>query len=227
LLKLTGKAFLDKSNTLCSKLIKSLAQQISKLKKTCQFGIVVGGGNILRGEEQGLQMGLTPAFGHQAGMLATMINGLILQDIFQQEDVKTSLLSALFCPQICPIISQQNILEALNNETVIIFAGGTGVPFFTTDTNAVARCLQMGAKEVWKATGADGVYTADPKKDPDATLLKKVKYFDAIDKKLGIIDTTAIALAEKHKVKIRVFNIFSEDALLKASEDEGFGSLIN
>jgi len=214
---------LDKSESLSTEIIRSIAQQIKSLKNTHKFGIVIGGGNILRGEEQGLKIGLTPAFGHQAGMLATMINGLILQDVFQQEGIATSLLSALFCPQICPIISQQNI----QNDAAIIFVGGTGAPYFTTDTNAIVRSLQIGANEVWKATDADGVYTTDPKKDPDATLIKKLKYFDVIGKKLGIMDTTAIALAEKHKIRIRVFNIFSQNAILKASEDESFGSLIN
>ena len=228
LLKLTGKIFLSKDGrTLNSELIQHIIDQIKQLEDTLQFGIVVGAGNIFRGEEQGKQLGLTPAFGHQAGMLATMINGLILKDIFYQKKVAASLLSAIICPQIADPISQQRVNADLNESKVILFSGGTGAPFFTTDTNAVVRCLQMGASEVWKATGVDGIYTSDPAKNKDAALIKKIQYSDAISKKLNIIDLTAMTLAQKYDVIIRVFNIFEPDALIKASKNIEFGSIIN
>ena len=228
LLKLTGKAFLDqKTNALSSETIRHIAAQIRTLRNRYLFGIVVGGGNILRGEEQGQQIGLTPTYAHQTGMLATVINSLILQNIFKQEQLETALLSALFCPQICPALSQQKVDESLKQNDVIIFAGGTGAPFVTTDTNAIIRGLQIEAKQVWKGTDTDGIYSSDPKKNPDSILEKELQFFDVIEKNLGIMDIAAVALAEKHKMEIRVFDIFEKNALIKASEDTSFGSLIS
>jgi len=227
LLKLTGKILLSKQHNLSATLITKIISQIKQLKNTHHFGIVVGGGNILRGEEQGKQLGLTPTFGHQAGMLSTMINGLILKDLFDQQGLEASLLSAITCPQIADPISQQQVDASLDQGKVILFVGGTGAPFFTTDTNAVVRCLQIGASEVWKGTGVDGIYGSDPAKDRDATLIKKITYSDAISQKLGIMDTTAMALAQTYNVTIRVFNIFEPDALLRASKSLNFGSIIN
>jgi len=228
LLKLTGEVFLSNDGTfLSTERIKTITDQINRLSDKYQFGIVVGGGNILRGEKQGKQIGLTPSYGHQTGMLATIINGVILKDTFEQKGLCTCLLSSIFCPQVSEILSDQNIQTALRKNNTIIFVGGTGAPFFTTDTNAIIRGLQMGAAEVWKATGVDGVFDSDPEKNPDAKFLKKIKYSDAISKKLGILDMTAMVMAEKHNLNTRVFNIFKPDALVKTSESEDFGSLIH
>jgi len=227
LLKLTGKVLSAASGQcLGSQLIEQLIAQIKKLKDTHLFGIVVGGGNILRGDEQGAQLGLCPSVGHQAGMLATMINGLILKDLLGKHNIEATLLSAIVCPQICDAVSQVNIEHALKHERILIFVGGTGAPFFTTDTNALVRALQMGAAQVWKGTDVDGAYSGDPRTNKDATLIKKIKYCDAISQKLGIMDTASLTLAQKHGITIKVFNIFEENALIKADKNQDFGSLI-
>ena len=227
LLKLTGNILRSASEQeLNSEKITHVIKQIKKLKETINFGIVIGGGNILRGDQQGKAIGLRPAVGHQVGMLATIINGVIIKDLLEQQSIPTTLLSAIVCPQICNPISQENIDHALAHNKIIVFSGGTGAPFFTTDTNAVVRALQIGAQEVWKATGVNGVYSKDPAKNPDAQLLKKIKYSDAISQKPGILDTTALTLAEKHAITMRVFNVFDKDSLIKAAKDKTFGSLI-
>jgi len=228
LLKLTGQMLSGQNgNILDIKPVEKIRTQIKELKDSYDFAIVIGGGNILRGEQQGKKLGLSLSLGHQAGMLATMINGLILKDIFEQQDIKTQLLSSIVCPQICDSISQDNIEKAFQENKTLIFVGGTGAPFFTTDTNAIVRALQIKATQVWKGTNIDGVYSADPNKDANATAIKKINYSDAISQKLGIMDATALILAQKHRITIRVFNIFEDNALIKASQNQQFGSVIS
>ncbi len=227
LLKLTGEILFarDKSALSATKL-NQVIDQIKKLASTHQFGIVVGGGNFFRGRQHGKKLGMTASVGHQVGMLATMMNGLILKDLFEQRNMHTSLFCAIPCPEIGAPTSQQAILSAMKREDMMVFTGGTGNPFFTTDTNAVLRGLQIEADEVWKGTSVDGVYDADPAKNSDAKLLREVTYKQALDMKLGIMDATAFALAGEHKQIIRVFNIFKKDALINAAKKKDFGSII-
>lgn len=227
LLKLTGEIFLsaDKAS-LSAHSINHLLAQIKKLSATHLFGIVIGGGNFFRGSLHGAALGMKSASGHEVGMLATMMNGLILKDLLEQQGMQTTLFCAIQCAQIGTPISQQAIDNALRANHVLIFTGGTGNPFFTTDTNAVLRSLQINADEIWKGTTVDGIYEADPRKNPQAKKLKKVSYHDALLNNLGIMDATAYALAEQHKQRIRVFNVFTPNALLHAVEDENFGSII-
>jgi uridylate kinase len=206
---------------------KDLIEQIKLIKQKHSISIVIGGGNIIRGDAQSLASGTTPAIAHQAGMLATVINGLILKDILEKNNIEAELLSSIVCPQICKAVSQENIDNACKEDKVIIFTGGTGAPFFTTDTNMIIRALQVGAKEVWKCTNIDGVYSSDPKKDKNAKILKNIKYSQAISQNLEIMDITALILAEKHKIIVRVFNIFEDNSLIKASNNINFGSLIS
>jgi uridylate kinase len=227
LLKLTGNALLDReSNLLSTETIKSLAQQIITLSLSHQFGIVVGGGNFFRGSQHGTRLGLTPAVGHQIGMLATMMNGAIIQDIFEQYGIQTTLFSALTCPTIGQVISQQALGHALEQGHTLIFSGGTGVPFVTTDTNAVIRACQIGAHEVWKATTVDGVYSTDPHHDASAQRLRQLSYAKALTDHLAIVDTTALVLGLENALQIRVFNIFEKNALVQAAEQPLFGSTI-
>lgn len=227
LLKLTGEIFLDReTKSLSAEAINSVIMQIKKLNHTHQFGIVVGGGNFFRGNEHGKRLGITPSVGHQIGMLATLMNGLILKDLLEQQGLHAALLCAMPAPEIGEAISQQNINHALDHDCTIIFAGGTGNPFFTTDTNAILRSLQIGAAEVWKGTSIDGVYDADPKTNPHAKRLRMVRYCDALEKKLGIMDLTAYAMAEQYDKPVRVFNIFEENALIQAAQNKEFGSII-
>ncbi len=226
LLKLTGEIFLDKNGAPTSENVRSVIAQIKKLSDQFQFGIVVGGGNFFRGSQHGTRMGVRSSVGHQIGMLATMMNGLMLKDFIEQDELSAELLCAMPSPEIGKPISQQSIYTSLKKDEILIFTGGTGNPYFTTDTTAILRALQIQADQVWKGTSIDGVYSADPKKDATAKKLETITFKDAIEKQLGIMDLTAYAMAEQHDETIRIFDIFAPDALLHAARDPQFGSTI-
>lgn len=227
LLKITGEAFLSKDKkTLDIQLLQSVAQQIRAVADTHRFGIVIGGGNFFRGNKQGKTLGITPSIGHQIGMLATTMNGLLIKDVFEREGVCCTLFCAVPSPEIGIPISQQAINISLSKGKTLIFTGGTGNPFFTTDTTSILRALQIGAGCVWKGTSVDGIYTADPVQDPQAMLLKKVTYRQALLDNLRIMDATAFALAQEHDLCIRVFNIFEKDAIISATKNNDFGSRV-
>jgi uridylate kinase len=228
LLKLTGTIFNDqKTNALTMAYITTLIKQIDQLRNTYHFSIVIGGGNFFRGNQQGKLLGLTADIGHQIGMLATMMNGLIIKDCCDQHIVPSTLLSAVPCPLIGNNISSQTITQALAHNELIIFTGGTGNPFFTTDTNAILRGLQIKADEVWKGTNVDGIYTADPKTDQAAQIIKSISHKEALRLNLAILDSTAYALAEEYHMPVRVFNIFTPHALITATQDKNFGSILH
>lgn len=230
LIKLSGESLfgsrpdgLGKNNI---NLIQSVVDQISSIRKTHKVGIVVGGGNFFRASKQGIDLGLRRSSADSVGMIATVMNGLILHDFFERNGVPSEVLSAFEIFGVVPVISNQRIEKALSENKVIIFAGGTGNPFFTTDTCAVLRALQIGSNLVWKVTSVDGVYDSDPRKNSNAKFLKQLKYSDFIGNNLEVMDLTAISLAQKHNIKIKVFNLFAEDALRKAASDVNFGSTI-
>lgn len=228
LLKLTGEAFISSQNqNLTPLLINEILEQIKQLSATIQFGIVVGGGNFFRGKQHGKIMGISSAVGHQIGILATLLNGLMLKDLLEQHNLKTSLFSAVMCPEMATSISQQAIENALINDDIIVFAGGTGNPFFSTDTTAVLRGLQINAEQIWKASHVDGIYTADPQQDPRAKLLPSLTFKYALDHHLGIMDATAFALAAENKQTVRVFSAFIPNSLLQAAQNNNFGSTIH
>ena len=220
LLKLTGNV-LDKGPAL----LENIAAQIKQLDQT--FGIVIGGGNFFRGARQSKELHISEHTGHKIGMLATIMNGLIIQDIFEQAGITTTLFSALPCETVALPISPQGLHKALRDSHCVIFSGGTGNPYFSTDTTAVVRALQMKAKQIWKATKVEGIYSADPQKDTTAELLKNVTYQQALEQDLGIMDATAFALAKDHDLELRVFNIFSDNALIQAAQDPHFGSRVS
>ena len=227
LLKLTGELFLNQKNKkLSADAVNDIIRQIKELHNTHQFGIVVGGGNFFRGKEHGKLLGISQSMGHQVGMLATMMNGLILKDLLEQQGIATEHVCAISSPEIGKPISQQAITTALNNDRTLIFSGGTGNPFFTTDTTSILRALQARADEVWKGTHVAGVYDKDPNKYPDAQLIKKLTFSQALQEKLGIMDATAYALAQQHQQSVRVFDIFTENALVRAAHEQNFGSII-
>lgn len=207
--------------------LTNFANQIKKLTKNYKIGIVIGGGNFFRASKQGVQLKMQQPNADAIGMLATVMNGIILQDILKQINLESVVLSAFLIDSIVPRVNQTLIDSALSENKIIIFVGGTGNPFFTTDTNAVLRALQIGSKQVWKATKVDGIYSADPMVDKKATKFKNIEYSKVLENNLKIIDPTAITLAAENNVKIRVFNVFEKDALLKVSEDFDFGSTIS
>jgi uridylate kinase len=232
LIKISGELFnqhdgSQREHTCVDKtFVYSLIQQIKTLAKDHQIGIVIGGGNFFRGCKEGNQLSLRPTTADSIGMLATIMNGLILQDFLQEAGIKTALLSAVDIPIIARPIRQSIIDEALDANRCLIFAGGTGNPFFTTDTTAVLRALQMGAQEVWKATKVDYVYDGNPSIDPAAKPIHKLTYQSALDQKLHIMDLTALTLAQEHKLRMRVFNLFADNALINVAQDPDFGSTI-
>ncbi len=226
LLKLTGNTFTNDKGELDSSLLRSIASQIKQLSDY-SFAIVTGAGNFFRGNQHGKKLGLSQSQAHQIGMLATGLNGLIIQDIFSQEGLDSSILTAFECPTLGHAISSHTIKTIQAKSKVIIFVGGTGNPYFSTDTAAVIRGLQIGADQIWKATNVDGIYDKDPNKDSSAQLIKQISYDDAYNNGLKIMDATAFALAREHSLPIRIFNIFEPDALIKAANNADFGSFVS
>lgn len=226
LLKITGQILLDEQGNLSANNIKSLAEQIQKLKEDFIFNIVIGGGNFFHGQEQSKKLHITQNTSHYIGMLATCMNGLILQDIFIQNNIKTTLFSALTCSEISCKVSIQNLKQALDTEDCIIFSGGTGNPYFTTDTTAVVRALQINAYELWKGTKVNGIYDKDPLIYKDAQFFQTVSSSYALKNKLDIMDQTAFALARQYTLNIRVFRIFDQNSLIKAVTEKNYGSLV-
>lgn len=227
LLKLTGKIFAQSGSGFSSTdAANEIVEQIKKLSEKYWFGIVIGGGNIFRGDEHGKRIGLNPNVAHQVGMLATALNALIFGNLCHDVGMETSLLTEVGSPTIGQPITNHTINKAIENNKHAIFAGGTGNPFFTTDTNSVLRALQIGSTEVWKASNVDGIYDCDPNKDGNAKQIKTITFKDAIDKRLKFMDLTALCMAEEHNLKVKVFDLFQENSLLKAVEDSNFGSLV-
>jgi uridylate kinase len=227
LLKLTGEIFISKDRTFTLDHAHAIIRQIKQLCHNYQIGIVIGGGNFFRGTKQSTEFGIQPTFGHYIGMLATAMNGLIIRDLCEQANLSATLFCALTCPEIGTPISQQSIANALKIHDCLIFSGGTGSPFVTTDTNAIIRSLQLGAHEIWKGTGVDGIYDDDPARNKQAHLIKRISFHDVLKKKLEIMDATAFTLAAQHNQTIRIFNIFTDNALIHAAHDTNFGSTIH
>jgi len=229
LLKLSGEILTTSpiNSTLSgSDLIVHIAKQIKELAPTHQFSIVLGGGNFFRGASDYTTYNISQATAHHVGMLATLSNGLIIQEKLRYAGVHTVLLSGIACPQIAQSITPQAIASALEKKHCIIFVGGTGSPFFTTDTTGVVRALQIEADQMWKGTKVGGIYHHDPEKIAHQTPIKTISYDDIISKQLHIMDLTAITMAKDHQMPIRVFNIFTHNALIQAAQKNDFGSRV-
>ncbi|MCK4651042.1 UMP kinase [Candidatus Babeliales bacterium] len=229
IIKLSGELFFSLTNQEKKddkKYLYNIAKQLKELKKDYRVGIVIGAGNIFRGEQASKKLEIKITTAHNAGMIATIINGLLFHDLLTTQEIDSILFSAIHCPQIAEIIKQDKLDKALKENKILIFSGGTSNPFFTTDTTSVIRALQIGATEFWKGTKVEGIFTADPVEQKDAKLLKKLNYNQVIEKDLKFMDLTAITLAKQHNLKIRIFNIFEENSLIKASKDANFGSVI-
>ena len=176
------------------------------------LGVVVGGGNILRGAQIS-EDGLSRPTADAMGMLATVMNALVLEAAVERSGVSARTMSALAMPQVCETYERQRALRHLDDGRVIIFAGGTGNPYFTTDTTAILRAAEMGCDAVFKATDVDGVYTADPKRDPSAKRYDRLAHQEALDRNLKIMDATAFALARENNMPIIVFSIREPGAI--------------
>jgi uridylate kinase len=176
------------------------------------LGVVVGGGNIFRGVEVSSR-GVSRTTGDAMGMLATVMNGLALEAAIERAGARARTLSAIAMPQLCESFSRQRAQKHLTHGRIIVLVGGTGNPFFTTDTTAVLRAVEIGADAVLKATNVDGVYSADPKKDPNATRFERLSHQDAIAGDLRVMDAAAFALARENMMPIIVFSIQQPGAI--------------
>ena len=196
------------------------------VERGCEVSIVIGGGNIFRGLS-GAAQGMDRVQGDYMGMLATLINSMALQAELEKQGIKTELLSGLAIEPICKEMSRRRAIEAMQQGRVVIIGGGTGNPFFTTDTASTLRAIEIEADVILKGTRVDGVYTADPEKDPTATKYQRLSFHEALDKKLKIMDLTAFALAESNNLPIYVFDMNRPGNLTRVVEGEEVGTLVS
>ena len=227
LLKLSGESLMgDQSYGISPAMLSQYAADIKAVvDRGCQVGIVIGGGNIFRGLS-GAANGMDRVQGDYMGMLATLINSMALQAELEKQGMRTELLGGLAVEPICKEMSRRRAVEAMEAGRVVIVSGGTGNPFFTTDTASTLRAIEMQADVILKGTRVDGVYTADPEKDPSATKYMRLTYSEALEKKLKIMDLTAFALAEDNDLPIYVFDMNRQGNLLRVVEGEESGTLV-
>ena len=227
LLKLSGEALTGtESFGIDPKILDLMALEIGQLVGIgVQVGLVVGGGNLFRGAA--LQAaGLDRVTGDHMGMLATVMNALALRDALERSNIATQVMSAIPMSGVVDHYDRRKAVRALTDGDVVIFAAGTGNPFFTTDSSACLRGIEMGAELVLKATKVDGVYSADPMKEPDAVKYDYLTYDEVLDKKLEVMDLTAICLCRDHDLTVRVFEMEKQGALLNIVRGGDDGTLI-
>ena len=227
LLKLSGEALMgDDAYGINRETILRMANEVAEVSKLgVEVAVVIGGGNIFRGMAGGAA-GMDRATADYMGMLATVMNSLALADTMNNIGLTARVMSAISIEQVVEPYVRPKALQYLEEGKVVVFAAGTGNPFFTTDTAAALRGAEIGAQLVLKATKVDGVYTADPKKDPSATRYDKLTFDEAIAKNLGIMDATAFAVCRDQKLPIKVFSIFKPRALKRVVMGEDEGTLV-
>lgn len=225
LLKLSGESLMGKqSYGIAPEMLEQYAKDIKTVvDKGVEVAIVIGGGNIFRGLS-GASKGMDRVQGDYMGMLATLINSMALQAELEKQGMKTELLSGLAIEPICKEMSRRRAIEAMQEGRVVVIGGGSGNPFFTTDTASTLRAIEIKADVILKGTRVDGVYTADPEKDPTATKFKTLTFQDALSKKLKIMDLTAFALCEENNLPIYVFDMNQPGNLLKVVTGEAIGT---
>jgi uridylate kinase len=229
LLKLSGEALAgEQGYGIDPAVLERLAQEIRTIHELrVQTAIVIGGGNIFRGLHAA-QNGMDRASADYMGMLATVINGLALQGTLERAGLMTRCQSAIDMPAVAEPYIRRRAIRHLEKGRIVIFAAGTGNPFFTTDTAAALRAVEVGAEIIFKATMVDGIYTADPLKDRNAVRLPHVTYIDALNRGLRVMDTTAISLCMENKLPIGVFNLNVPGNLLRVvSGDPAVGSYVS
>lgn len=228
-LKLSGEAFADPDigYGIDPATVRRVATEIAEAQQTgVEIAIVVGGGNIFRGVSKAAE-GMDPASADYMGMLATVINALALRDALEKVDVPTRVQSAISMRQLSEPYIRLRAIRHLEKGRVVIFAAGTGNPFFTTDTTAALRAVEIGAEVVMKATNVDGVYDADPTINPNAVLLEEITYMEVIAEDLKVMDLTAITMCKDHNLPITVFNISKPGNIVKAVRGERLGTLVH
>ncbi len=227
LLKLSGEALMgDQNFGIDPPMIGRLADEVKELAGAgIQVGMVIGGGNIFRGA--GLaEAGMNRVSGDHMGMLATIMNALAMQDALERRQVHARVMSALKINQICEDYIQRRAVRHLEKGRITLFAAGTGNPFFTTDSAASLRAIEIGADLLIKATKVRGVYSADPMKVPDARFYNRLTFTQAVNEDIKVMDATALVLCRDNRIPLRVMNIYESGALMRLVQGEDIGTLV-
>jgi uridylate kinase len=227
LLKLSGEALMGEQDFgIDPTIVKRVSEEIAEVVEAgVEVGLVVGGGNIFRGVSLA-SGGMDRAAADHMGMLATVINALSMQDGLERAGMTVRVMSALPIHQVCEDYVRRRAIRHLEKGRVVIFAAGTGNPFFTTDSAATLRGIEINADLVLKATKVDGVYTADPMKDSNAKRYSRLSFDEVLDRKLGVMDLTAIVLCRDHDMPLKVFDMNKHGALLRIMQGEDEGTLV-
>lgn len=228
LLKLSGEALMgEKQYGIDSKRLSEYAEEIKAVvDEGIQVAIVIGGGNIFRGMS-GIETGVDRVQGDHMGMLATVINGLALQSALELKGVETRLQSAIKINEVAEPFIRRRAIRHLDKGRVVIFGGGTGNPYFTTDSAAVLRAIEIEADVILKGTRVDGIYTSDPEKDKTATKFDSISFADVLLKGLKVMDTTAFTLSQENELPIVVFDMNTRGNLLKIVDGQNIGTVVN
>lgn len=228
LLKLSGEALMGEQNYgIDTNVAESVAKEVKAIHKLgVEVAIVVGGGNIFRGVSKSAG-NMDRAAADYIGMLATVMNAVVLQDALEKQDVFTRVMSAIDIPQLAESFIRRRAVRHLEKMRVVIFAAGTGNPYFTTDSAAALRACEIKAEVIFKATKVDGIYSDDPMKNPDATRFERISYQEVLEKQLKVMDTSAISLCMENNLPIMVFNMKKEGNIIKAvGGDTSIGTLV-
>jgi uridylate kinase len=227
LLKLSGEALMgDAEYGIQPEVISRFAKEISELNaQGVELGIVIGGGNIFRGAGLAAS-GMDRVSGDHMGMLATVMNALALQDALEQNGTFCRVMSAIRIHEVCEDYLRRRAIRHLEKGRVVIFAAGTGNPFFTTDSAASLRAVEVGAELMLKATQVDGVYSDDPRKNPDAVRYNELTYDEVINNRLAVMDTTAVVMCQEQNIPLRVFDVHETGNLTKIIYGEDVGTLV-
>ncbi|CAL7963969.1 UMP kinase [Gammaproteobacteria bacterium] len=227
MLKLSGEALLGKrTSSIDTAVIENIAHEIKPLASgKVQVGIVVGGGNFFRGAKLN-QVLISRVTGDHLGMVATMLNALAIRDVFAHLNIPTKIMSALPIDGVIERYDRNKAANYLEQNFVVIFAGGTGNPFVTTDTALGLRGIELDADLLLKATNVDGVYSADPQINPDAKFYSHLTYQEALTKELAVMDLSAFCLCRDHQMKLRVFNMHKKGAILRIIQGANEGTLV-
>ena len=228
LVKFSGEAVAgDDDHGIDPKILDQMAQSVKDCKELgAQIGIVIGGGNLFRGEKLS-KAGMDRVAGDHMGMLATVMNGIALRDALERAGVKTRVMSAISMSGVAEHYDRRLAIQLLSNDFVVIFTAGTGNPFFTTDSAGCLRAIETQADIMLKATRVDGVYSADPEKDQDATFYPSLSFDEAIQKNLKVMDATALTLCRDQKLPLCVFSVLKSGALKNAVLGGKEGTLVH
>jgi len=228
LLKLSGEALLgDADYGIDPKVLTRLAREIIDVQRGgTEVGVVIGGGNIFRGEGLAAS-GMDRVTGDHMGMPATVINALAMQDALEKLGGRVRVMSAIKINEVCEDFIRRRAIRHLEKGRIVVFAAGTGNPFFTTDSAAALRAIEVGAELLLKATKVDGVYSADPRKDSTAQRFERLTYDQVIERKLAVMDTAAIALCRDYKIPLRIYDISGAGVLMRIMQGEPIGTLVD